>query len=684
MKNTSMNMKQAMKGGIKMNSVKASMANMNMGYSMNNSMKRLSGWRSSSTGGGSGADGVAGDTAVDGDASFTDDLGSSFGDDDKEEEHGAPATAGGVLETSTSGSSQGSSPSANTMHIKCTGCGTGFTAREGQHQTACPHCSKQNATPTQGSKGGNNGNKMAALKSAMSVRATKGKMGASLFMRNAAAGAASAVKKVKNRNGTAVPAEGDSTQNDAADGERLPWDDDSEEDCGLDSSPSSGNAGVSDRASNAFANILKKSSSSSSTGHEAPDQTPRKDSFMSQSPNANANVVGGNGDDSDGGDSSSVSSSGSGGNGSGGNGSGSGGSGGGLAMPSFLKRGVSITLKGKKDKGAGEGAGDDVAEAEGGKKELDAKVSSQTKQGIMMETGRSDTEQGEDSKGGKGESDRKDDQGESEKKGGDASFLDEEQRRKRMASFYGMAKDSHSATSGASDAPDSDTSSGSSTALASASASSSPSSSPRNGGTINNDAISGPDKSDVTLRKSTAHLLNKVLGSGGVLPSGPGAGVIYENQRYQPFRGWGSSFPGHLLPTDRAKWSTQNGMVGCKHLIPDDHDLELDMTLPGCDEDGWEYAFAFEQFSEHAMASTRKKGGNCYVRRRAYMLKMEFKDNVTAGTSKGEGQQQRGLGGVTVIKESEDGKLVQQQCLAVNEVRFICRTPYAAHLSLLF
>jgi hypothetical protein len=32
---------------------------------------------------------------------------------------------------------------------------------------------------------------------------------------------------------------------------------------------------------------------------------------------------------------------------------------------------------------------------------------------------------------------------------------------------------------------------------------------------------------------------------------------IYENQRYQPFLGWGSSKPGHLLPTDRRQWSDE-------------------------------------------------------------------------------------------------------------------------------
>jgi hypothetical protein len=30
---------------------------------------------------------------------------------------------------------------------------------------------------------------------------------------------------------------------------------------------------------------------------------------------------------------------------------------------------------------------------------------------------------------------------------------------------------------------------------------------------------------------------------------------VFENSRYMPLQGWGSSYPGHLLPTDRRRWS---------------------------------------------------------------------------------------------------------------------------------
>lgn len=31
---------------------------------------------------------------------------------------------------------------------------------------------------------------------------------------------------------------------------------------------------------------------------------------------------------------------------------------------------------------------------------------------------------------------------------------------------------------------------------------------------------------------------------------------MYENQRYSPVLGWGSTWPGHLLPTDPSRYST--------------------------------------------------------------------------------------------------------------------------------
>lgn len=69
--------------------------------------------------------------------------------------------------------------------------------------------------------------------------------------------------------------------------------------------------------------------------------------------------------------------------------------------------------------------------------------------------------------------------------------------------------------------------------------------------------------------------------------------VVFENQRYQPFCGFGSSFPGYLLPTDRKRWSDRSGKVSAQ-VIPL-AGLEVQLDVPGCDAEGWVYEndFAF-------------------------------------------------------------------------------------------
>ena len=39
---------------------------------------------------------------------------------------------------------------------------------------------------------------------------------------------------------------------------------------------------------------------------------------------------------------------------------------------------------------------------------------------------------------------------------------------------------------------------------------------------------------------------------------------VFENERYQPLLGWGSSWPGHLLPMDPQRWSKHDGSCSSK------------------------------------------------------------------------------------------------------------------------
>jgi magnesium-transporting ATPase (P-type) len=74
--------------------------------------------------------------------------------------------------------------------------------------------------------------------------------------------------------------------------------------------------------------------------------------------------------------------------------------------------------------------------------------------------------------------------------------------------------------------------------------------------------------------------------------------VIFENERYQPFVGFGSTYPGHLLPTDRGRWSNRSGKISAM-AIPL-AGLEIQRNLPGADEDGWVYENDFMFFPSSA------------------------------------------------------------------------------------
>ena len=124
-------------------------------------------------------------------------------------------------------------------------------------------------------------------------------------------------------------------------------------------------------------------------------------------------------------------------------------------------------------------------------------------------------------------------------------------------------------------------------------------------------------------------------------PAGSGLVVeeVFENQRYQPFRGWGSSWPGHLLPTDCGKWSDRVGLpkVGTQSqmfelvapaLPPNwvwletEWQIDLSCLKEGrVDKDGFYYGvMAFSSLKDFPPASTEagKKTMKKFIRRRRW------------------------------------------------------------------
>ncbi len=81
---------------------------------------------------------------------------------------------------------------------------------------------------------------------------------------------------------------------------------------------------------------------------------------------------------------------------------------------------------------------------------------------------------------------------------------------------------------------------------------------------------------------------------------------VFENSRYMPLQGWGSSYPGHLLPTDRRRWSRFDA-TACADTVRELVQLprgwawsglwQKDMrgAERGCvDSEGWSYAVDFK------------------------------------------------------------------------------------------
>ncbi|GIL48686.1 hypothetical protein Vafri_5151 [Volvox africanus] len=111
---------------------------------------------------------------------------------------------------------------------------------------------------------------------------------------------------------------------------------------------------------------------------------------------------------------------------------------------------------------------------------------------------------------------------------------------------------------------------------------------------------------------------------------------VFENERFQPFRGWGHMWPGHFLPSDRVgHWSDRQGKPGgsasmvFEQVVPqlpsgwrwleDDWQVDLEgLDVEAVDNDGWTYALDFYLLKYPPPA----QGGKCsmkhFVRRRRY------------------------------------------------------------------
>ncbi|TMW58529.1 hypothetical protein Poli38472_010088 [Pythium oligandrum] len=111
---------------------------------------------------------------------------------------------------------------------------------------------------------------------------------------------------------------------------------------------------------------------------------------------------------------------------------------------------------------------------------------------------------------------------------------------------------------------------------------------------------------------------------------------IYEHERYSYLSfSWGSSFPGHLLPTDRRRWSGLHGSPSSQTRAKVEPQLpvnwqwtsewEVDKATSNCDAEGWIYAFDFTtlNFMVKRDGGRKEPKSTDYVRRRRWIRRRE-------------------------------------------------------------
>ena len=120
---------------------------------------------------------------------------------------------------------------------------------------------------------------------------------------------------------------------------------------------------------------------------------------------------------------------------------------------------------------------------------------------------------------------------------------------------------------------------------------------------------------------------------------------VFENQRHQPGAGgWGSSYPGHLLPSDRSRFTDEGGYnfkrsftgnkskVDLKDMVPRpgwswEGAWTVDKQWTEVDEEGWHYASDMWVLSQTFHAGrTYSKATGCYARRKRWVRKMKDAD----------------------------------------------------------
>ncbi|XP_024542530.1 uncharacterized protein LOC9648284 isoform X1 [Selaginella moellendorffii] len=113
----------------------------------------------------------------------------------------------------------------------------------------------------------------------------------------------------------------------------------------------------------------------------------------------------------------------------------------------------------------------------------------------------------------------------------------------------------------------------------------------------------------------------------------------FENQRYQPLAGWGSKWPGHLIPTDPGRWSTrdftQSSQEILKVQLPPGWIWTSDWTVDlsgNVDQDGWFYGPDFQSLRTLPVSSkASRKSTFDFVRRRRWIrTRQRVPDNKKA------------------------------------------------------